>query len=364
MAALATTAATALCVLPASPASAAGNIVSISDGVLRYSTLPFYASNVVIRFSGGLYTVDDLFPMQAVSGCSHPDADTTFSVCTATGVTSAYVSVGDMDDTVDYWAPVPVRVLGGAGNDYIITGDNEDTLEGGPGNDVLNGWDGLDWLFGGPGPDDMYGGADYDIVSYLDHATPVTATLDGVVGNDGSAGEGDTIRADIESIEGGTADDTLKGNGESNLLRGAGGSDLLYGLGGDDELQGDGRLGSGYYPDFMYGGPGNDSADYFDHTAGVVVDLDGAIADDGAPGEGDTIGSDVESVRGGFGPDTLTGNAGPNVLDGRWGNDTLIGLAGNDTLEGRTEADTFDGGLNTDTCDYVAGVDVSQVGCE
>ena len=114
----------------------------------------------------------------------------------------------------------------------------------------------------------------------------------------------------------------------------------------------------------MYGGTGTDSADYYDHTVGVVADLDGAIGDDGAPGEGDTIASDVEGINGGWGDDTLTGNGNANVLDGRWGNDTLIGLAGNDTLIGRSEADTFDGGLNTDSCDYVAGVDVSETGCE
>ena len=168
---------------------------------------------------------------------------------------------------------VPVRVLGGEGNDNIITGDYDDTLEGGPGNDILNGWDGNDWLVGGTGSDDMLGGTGDDQVSYYDHTTAVSASLDSVVGNDGSSGEGDTIRGDVEHIEGGLGDDTLKGNNAGNLLRGAAGTDTLHGYGGDDLLQGDGRLGSAYYADVMYGGTGIDIVDYYDHTVGVVVDL-------------------------------------------------------------------------------------------
>ena len=53
-----------------------------------------------------------------------------------------------------------------------------------------------------------------------------------------------------------------------------------------------------------------------------------------------------------------------NVIDGRAGDDALIGLAGSDGLTGWTGADIFDGGLDTDTCDHVAGMDVSQAGCE
>jgi Ca2+-binding RTX toxin-like protein len=184
------------------------------------------------------------------------------------------------------------------------------------------------------------------------------------VGNDGSPGEADTIRGDVEHLEGGAGDDVLKGNNGNNLLRGAAGTDYLYGLGGDDDLQGDGRLGSGYYADFLYGGPGLDSAVYFDHTVGVVADLDSGGADDGVPGEGDTIASDVEGLVGGFGDDVLIGNSATNEMFGLPGADTLIGLAGNDTLDGHSGADTFDGGADTDSCTFVAGEDVSQIGCE
>jgi len=350
--------------LPASPASAAANELFIEGGIITYYGVGGNTSNLVVRVSGAVYTFDDVVSFEAHSGCSHPGLDQTYATCIATGVRQVVIDVAAGNDTIDYWATPPVHVFGGKGNDYIITGNANDTLEGGPGNDVLNGWTGDDWLVGGTGADDLRGGAGEDQVSYYDHTLSVTASIDGDVGDDGSTGEGDTIRTDVEHIEGGSGNDTLIGNDVGNLLRGAGGTDYLYGNGGDDILQGDGRFGSPIFADFHYGGPGIDQVNYVDHTTGVVVDLDGAVGDDGTPGEGDTIASDVESVFGGHGDDLLIGNSGANVLEGHNGDDELRGLAGNDTLRGRFDSDTFDGGTNTDSCDFVVGEDVSQVGCE
>jgi len=77
-------------------------------------------------------------------------------------------------------------------------------------------------------------------VSYADKSTPVTASADGVSGahNDGTAGEGDTIGADIENLIGGSAGDTLIGNDLSNVLDGSYGNDTLQGMGGADTLIG------------------------------------------------------------------------------------------------------------------------------
>ena len=50
-------------------------------------------------------------------------------------------------------------MIGNGGNDKLIAGDYQDTLDGGPGNDVLNGGFGNDTITGGPGQDTISGDA-------------------------------------------------------------------------------------------------------------------------------------------------------------------------------------------------------------
>jgi Ca2+-binding RTX toxin-like protein len=121
------------------------------------------------------------------------------------------------------------------------------------------------------------------------------------------------------------------------------------------------------YADVLLGGPGDDSISYFDRTAGVNVDADGASGDDGQAGEHDTVGADVETIIGGSGNDRLTGNNGDGQLQGYAGDDVLHGGGGDDLVEGgegrdllygdagddwligyenKTATDTLDGGPN------------------
>jgi hypothetical protein len=123
-----------------------------------------------------------------------------------------------------------------------------------------------------------------------------------------------------------------------------------YGDDGDDSLQGgpgfdklDGGAGNDVldpysFGDAVTGGPGFDTAR--ESAAGVVVTLDD-VANDGVPGEGQNIKSDVEKVAAGSGSDELEGNALPNTLSGGDGADTLTGNGGADTLLGDAGADTI-----------------------
>lgn len=138
------------------------------------------------------------------------------------------------------------------------------------------------------------------------------------------------------------------------------------------------------------GGPGADSADgsavtvdYTDRTTPVHVTV-GQGADDGADGEGDTVGGEVFAVLGSAGNDvirrtgaemTLTGSVGRMLLDGGLGDDTvstdrygsilrggpeytrLQGVTDNNTLRGGPEADELQGGFGTDDMDGGAGDD-------
>jgi Ca2+-binding RTX toxin-like protein len=257
------------------------------------------------------------------------------------------------DDTLkDTGATTQVNVLSGAaGEDHLIASTGNDTLnggsnddpeiDGGAGDDTLNGDSGDDTLKGGLGRDVFNGNADTDTVSYddtgRDSTKTVTASLDGVAGNDGStedvsSGSGDTIAADVENLTGGPEVDNFSGNDSSNVLNGGAENDLL-----------DGGLGA----DTISGGADSDTATYADasRTVGVTADPDDEAGDDGSSedGTGDTIGADVENLHGSALADHLSGDgsADPdNLLEGDTGNDLLEGRAGDDTLDGGDGSDT------------------------
>ena len=153
------------------------------------------------------------------------------------------------------------NVIGGQADDSItgsdldnglFGSDGDDTLRGGLGNDSLSGNSDDDLLIGNAGDDFGFGnagndtwfsaavddGSDFFEGSVgIDTATyearnagdPVTVRLDNLA-NDGSSGEGDNIRLDVENVTGGSGNDTLAANqfqADRNILRGGFGRDTL-----------------------------------------------------------------------------------------------------------------------------------------
>jgi Ca2+-binding RTX toxin-like protein len=297
------------------------------------------------------------------------------------------------------------RMFGDDGDDILHGGDQRDRIDGGPGNDVLYGEAGDDFLWGGLGDDTLYagdgddyfmaeatadgsdvmrGGAGYDSAFYDQRTASITVTIGDGLANDGEPGEGDSVEASVEAVNGGSGDDVLVGSGSADVLFGAAGNDELHGGGGDDNLYGgedDDLLDGGAGADFMTGGYGVnnygiDTVDYSDRTAHVLVTIGAGGADDGETGEGDEVLYDVENAIGGSGDDRLAGNSaantlvggpgrdrlsgglGPDVLDGGDGPDDLDGGGGNDVLYGGAGADDLDGGGATDLYFGQAGDDV------
>ena len=149
------------------------------------------------------------------------------------------------------------------------------------------------------------------------------------------------------------------GDGDDRLdLREVGGS--LDGGPGDDEIVVAGS------PSQLFGGPGADLLDarlapgsnvsYRDHSAGVMVRLNG-LADDGALGEGDNVLGSLGGIEGGSGDDTL--EAGPDAtgLVGGAGDDTLVGSPEGESLHGQDGDDDLSGGAGMDSLDGGAGAD-------
>ena len=237
-------------------------------------------------------------------------------------------------DTADYGdktASVVATLKGATNATVTVGGVAEDTIRnienviGGSGDDTLTGNDPANLFRGGPGADTLDGRSGSDTADYGDKTDAVAVTLNGAADATVTVGgiAEDTIR-NIENIIGGTANDTLTGDGFANLFRGGLGADTLD------------------------GGAGNDTADYSDRTAAVAVTLNeatdatvtvGGIAED-------TI-RNIENVTGGTGNDTLTGDTLNNSLLGGGGNDVLKGAAGKDTLDGGAGVDTADYGDKT-----------------
>jgi Ca2+-binding RTX toxin-like protein len=332
-------------------------------------------------------------------------------------------------------------------------------LSGSSHNDTLVGNNGNNFLRGNLGADVLNGGNGNDTADYFASAIGITVDLANPANNTGEAA-GDTYIS-IENIRGGAFDDILRGNGGNNFLEGAGGADTLVGNGGndyawynsstvgitaslanpgdntgdaagdvyisirhlagsnhDDILIGDaennflrGQAGA----DQLFGGGGFDTADYFNSSIGLTIDLLG-IEENTGDAAGDTYDS-IENVRGTahndfiYGDDNphrsnmLEGGAGADYLDGRGGpdfawynsspvgltvslanpalntgdaagdifvsinnlagsnfDDTLIGDEQNNFLRGQAGADALFGGGGSDTADYFssgAGITVS-----
>ena len=267
---------------------------------------------------------------------------------------------GDGDDVITVTSAVPnVQVFGGAGNDSLRGSGGRDWLDGGAGNDTLDGGLGSDVLTGGPGTDSLdYRArtADVSVFSYYDDDYYESLRRVG-----GQAGERDALLDFFEKVYGGSGNDTLHtdpaggaafGGAGNDTLRGGSGPDALWGDAGDDLLVNSAGA------DYLRGGAGNDTVTYavrfnFDP---VTVTLDGN-ADDGRPGEGDNVFTDVENVVGGYGSDRIIGSGANNRLEGGDGNDTLAGAGGNDTLVGGQGDDTLADTQGTNTLDGGGGTD-------
>lgn len=149
-------------------------------------------------------------------------------------------------------------------------------MRGGAGADLILGGFGDDTLIGGAGADDLGGGSGFDVVSYAGGGAVRLALWNPFLHSGDAAG--DTIRADVEVVEGSHFNDTLEGSAAANNFRGANGNDRLVGGGGSDTLSG----GSG--ADTLEGGAGDDSLlggagdDRFVYASGggadVIADFD------------------------------------------------------------------------------------------
>ena len=166
-----------------------------------------------------------------------------------------------------------------------------------------------------------------------------------------------------DTLTGGDGTQVLDGNSGNDTLSGGAGNDILKGGSGDDILNGDADddlLEGGPGADDIDGGTGIDTAEYFESSAGVTIDLNDDTNNAGGDALGDTY-TDVENLIGSNHNDMITGDSGDNVLKGLDGDDTIFGNGGNDTITGGNGADTLDGGAGNDVFAYIDPLDGGDI---
>lgn len=257
------------------------------------------------------------------------------------------------------------RITGGPGDDVEIAGSASTTFEMG------NVPDGSDQLIGGPGPDEA---------DYSNRSAALTLNAADGLANDGAAGENDNIGATVDELDGGAGNDTLTAAPVAGAdLTGGAGNDSLTGGPGEDRIEGGAGINvisAGGGDDFVFGsldgtdtvdgGPGDDvieagtgaddlrGGDGFDFVEilggeaallgpsqlpNLSVTLDD-VANDGAPGQGANVHSDIEDLETGDGNDTVVGSGAPEQIFTFGGNDTVTPGGGSDQVSTGAGDDT------------------------
>jgi Ca2+-binding RTX toxin-like protein len=296
------------------PSVASASSVSKGGATLTYNAANGETNNLVVSLSAGTYTFDDSGATEtAGAGCALVNSHRV--TCAGVGITALTVNAGDMNDLAWNTTATPATITGSDGNDNLLGNNGADVLIGCAGNDSLNGGAGGDVLTdgffncagggndtfdGGTGADSIFGGPGTDTVTYAGRTAPVFVTLDGSA-NDGEAGEGDSVSADVDNITGGSGGDELSGGPGANTLNGGNGDDVIVGEASPDPS-----------------GPG--------------------------------------------GNDTILGGAGDDALNGGDGNNLILGQDGADMVQGGSGTDNIDLGTGDDGVDALDGV-VDSVNC-
>ncbi|MBU2982517.1 tandem-95 repeat protein [Lentibacter algarum] len=237
---------------------------------------------------------------------------------------------------------------GGAGDDTIITGDDDDTIFGGAGNDSIDAGIDEDSVFGGDGSDTIDGGEGDDFID-ASGGTPLTDDVD------------PDPEDDRDSVIGGAGNDTIfTGDDDDTITSGQGDDYVDAGI--DDDV-----VTTGTGSDTVIGGQGNDvinteGYDYDDAPDSEDLDPDND-RDSVVAGAGDdtiTTGDDRDTIDGGAGNDVIDAGIDNDLVDGGAGDDSILAGDGNDTVTGGDGADTVDGGTGDDVIDTSGGTPLTD----
>lgn len=223
-------------------------------------------------------------------------------------------------------------IIGGDGNDTINADAGNDTVLGGAGNDIIDDWGGNDLVYAGSGNDRVDLSIGNDTI-FMEDGDDTVRVFDNAGNNSLNGGTGNDLLdfTNFQSSSGATVTVGTDGSGSFSHFSGATtgtftGFETISGTAFDDRMvAASNTSGIG-----LSGEAGND----------VLIGGSGQDRIDG--GEGDDF------VDAGSGTDSVTGGGGNDVVFGDEGNDTVDGGAGNDTIYGGGGADSITGGDGND----------------
>lgn len=277
------------------------------------------------------------------------------------------ILAGDGNDTV--WAGRgDDSIEGGNGDDSVRAGDGNDSVFGQAGDDVMFGQSGDDSLFGGDGNDYARGGEGNDLIDTSGGGGGGPLLSGGVLplpdqGYPGLYPSDANPTNDLDTVYGGTGDDTIRTGDDADMAFGGFGNDLIDGGFDDDRLEGnqgnDTIIGgegndwidAGQGDDLVYGGYGPNVPDEVNirDDQGDLLPNNGRDDIHGGMGNDTIFGlDDDDTIDGGQDDDWIDAGIDDDLVTGNVGNDTIIGGQGADTLSGGNDRDTFLVGTNTD----------------
>lgn len=284
------------------------------------------------------------------------------------GIAKVYDGLAVQNTGVAISSLTAINLLGLGGNDILRL---DATLGTSTTNSILGGF-GDDSLISSLGKDLLDGGDGIDQASYIQATSAVTVNL-GLAGAQNTGGAGLDTLVSIENLGGSNFADLLTGNNLANLIEGGLGNDSINGAGGDDTIVGgagaDSLNGADGNDTLVFdtadtavnGAGGTDTARLINQTAAVNLNLLAGsieIVDASAStfnNKFDATGASWSvKITGGNGNDTIIGGSGNDTLEGGVGNDSIIGAGGNDTIRGGHGNDT----LRVDNLDSV--IDAGQ----
>ncbi len=369
------------------PTSANGTVTVNPNGTIVFTPTPGFVGTATID-----YTITDptgLTDTSTVTVIVTPAPVAPDGIVRGTAgdnlIDRSYIDPFDTDrvDAGDAFlgadAPNDDRILAGAGNDTVLAGLGDDSIEGGDGNDSLRGNQGDDTLFGQAGNDTLRGEAGNDsLIGGDGNDRGFGGTGDDVIDTSGSVSPlpdrgypglypADTNPTnDLDTVYGGTGNDTITTGDDADLIYGGFGNDSINGGFDDDTIDGNqgndtiiGGEGSdviaaGQGDDLVYGGLGPTFPDSIN-----IPDTDGDLV----PGNGrDDIfgGMGNDTIFGLDDDDTIDGGQGNDLIDGGVDDDLIRGNVGNDTITGGQGTDTLSGGNDRDT--FLVGSGVTAIG--
>jgi Ca2+-binding RTX toxin-like protein len=353
----------------------------------------------IIDFGNGADTLNLTSTSSAIN--SFVDGDIVGLETINASTAAASVTINLSGHTEDF------TIIGSNQDDFLITEDGDDVINGGAGNDEIVARDGVDTVNGGAGDDTFvyFGNFEFDIGE----------SVDGGIGTDqitlwdgsGYSADIDFTRGTIASVEnllgtfyddnvtigvtqfynfddidydGGTDDQTINVSGihdvtaltaptvtslENGSLSGSAGADELTITGAqlDSLVFGSGTINMGGNSDTLNLTSESTNLNTLGLTDGSIAGLEtidaSTLASDltiNLSGQteaftvngGDVDANSDDTIITGSGNDTINGGTGDDILDGGAGSDIINGGNRNDTLLGGAGADTLDGGSGND----------------